>query len=271
MAESLPNSGAIAFDNFTTSQNWSATISSVTTEETFYDADNLLNPARTKRWRSTSDGSTDVVYYFDGETVDPTFFAIIDSNLADDKTITLTGASDSGFTTSVVSWTLTTHQQSDLNKVIRWYLGTPDSGSAGARAYWKVNFPSYTTTEGYHTAGVIWLGTYRAISPSSVSIQSVHHSKRSVAYGGTIYSDRRQTSRRISFRSELMTFSDAYNLKDDLDLQSDDPVLLDLHGTATTDALESVSGYYGRVAQVNSTLVSSVQNGVAISIEELRQ
>lgn len=267
--ESLPVSGGIAFTNFITNPDYTTTISSVSSESNFYDADNLLVESRSKRWRSVGDGTSQVTFYFDGTSVLPTFLALVDSNLADDKTFILKGATDAAITTSVDTYTLTSHAQSN-NKVIRWYLGNPDSGTATAKPYWQITFPSYTTTEGYHTVGTVWIGTYLGFRPSSVGMTNINDSIRSTAYGGTVYSDIRNVYRDISVSDDLLTFDEAYALANALNSQTDRPVIVDLHGTATTDALEKESAYYARVDSSSLSLTSSVQNSVNMRFVEIR-
>jgi len=270
MAESLPVSGGVAFTNFVTNPSFSPTVASVTSEATFYGSENLTFESRTKRWRSTGTGAQDITFYFGGTSVLPTFFALVDSNLEDNKTVTLKGATDSGITTSVVTWNLTTHEQTDLGKFVRWYLGTPDSGTAAAKPYWRVTFPSYSPAEGYHTAGVVWLGTYIGVRPANVSIANVNETLKAQAYGGTVYSDQRRIYRTVTFTDENLTFDENYTLCNALAEQGDRPVLVDIHGTATTDAIEKNSAYYSTVTTASTAMVSSVQSTVSMSFSELR-
>lgn len=79
----LPAKATISPENYATDTN--ATVTSVTSEATFYRKERIITPRRTDRWRSTST-AIQLIDLDLGTERSPTLFALIDSNLGNPRT-----------------------------------------------------------------------------------------------------------------------------------------------------------------------------------------
>ncbi len=238
--ESLPESASISLENWVVSLG---TVIAKSSEESLYPASNLTLFDRTERWwttDSTTDGTVDVQLT---SAKIPTFFSLGDSNLDAAETVTLIGSENSLFngTGNDLTWTFTTWAQSDIGKLLRWYMGDPDSGSAAAREYWRLKLPANGTADANHKLGAFWLGehddfllapgwTERPINPARwVGRYRVH---RELGI---------ETTSRLAW-DPYYTFKEKL---EKLSASQQKHCILDLHGNTTTDAIKKVSARYG--------------------------
>lgn len=273
--ESPPSDGAIWFDNWCVNTALSVR---VTNSQAFYPATNLLTPHRSETCRSTN--ANDWSARFDmGTDVIPECVALIDSNITNGSSfIQFAGADDSSITTNVVFWNLPTYIQDATRNTLRWYLGTPTSGTLGSgRRFWRIAiFPSLWGAyhdDDYHEIGVVMIGPYKDITiDQGVRIRTKDPSDRQRAYGGALWTDVMRRAAEVDFTVAAMNFRDCYRFLRQLTNQGSSPVLLDLHAASEQEVVKSTGCFYGHLSDVPATgrLESPTDNSIDISFEEAR-
>jgi len=248
-----------------------ATSVTATTEATLYPASNLLDPHRTKRWRSTTKASNQDIVFDLGQTREPIMLALVDCNIASGQTVTLTMATDSSISTSTESISLTTYAQAEPGRVLVWYF----SGWNAAKQYVRVRLPANGTDDDYYEVGAIYLGTHNTFALSKgVKLQTVDPSVRSESYGGNVYLDAQTAYHTVDFDVELLSFSEAYAYKTLFDLGVTAHTVLDLHAfNRETFFTTPASVFYGFLANsggFSMTITSPTENTISVSFEEAR-
>lgn len=265
MASTTTPSGAtIGVSNFITD----ATVQSYTSQASLYPAENLLDPHRTKRWRSTSTAQQQIVLDL-GSAKAPTMIALVDSNLSSGVSLTIEMASDSAMT-SPTSVTLTTYTQSSTNRVLVWYLtGMP------TQQFVRLTIPTSATADSYVEVGAIYLGTYASFAVSQgVSLDLNDPSPRSASFGGSTYVDPMTCYYTIDFTVEGIDYGTAYFYKMLFDTGTVTHTVLDLHASFGFDAFVTpASAFYGFLSPrrgFSLKIVSPTSNSMGFSFEEAR-
>lgn len=245
--ESPPEAGALWFTNYVLSGR----VAAYTSQSSLYPATNLLSPHRSLTWRSTS-SSTDQYVVFDmGSAKLPTCVALTDINFDTGTYIRFRGSTDSAQTTGVVYYDLPLYTQDSVSKMVRWYLGTPTSGSAAAKQYWGVRilpatFGSYGVSASYFEIGSVFIGTYTAVTPDQgVSIKAKDHSDRVYAYGRTMWSDPVRAAHMVDLTLAGLTFSEVYALKSLIVGQGTRHAVCDVHAYSTDATVKAGGCFYG--------------------------
>ena len=254
MAESLPSNAILSTVNMFGDVSGSGIVA-VTSERNLFRKERLADPKRGRPWRSTSDGSTNIDLQI-GTADLPQVFALIGSNLSASQTVRLTQADDADFTTNVAYWDFTTYAQS-MRKVLRWYLGTADSGTAANRLYWRVNLPNNgADSDDYHELAGIWLGDYTSLPIDlGMSRQVVDPSVVAVSDGGAEYPDTRSTFHEIDASSSYVPEADSISIMDQVDAAGRvRHCLLDLFAPTSDDTIRANGTYYGKLGSGESIM-----------------
>lgn len=238
------------------------------TTATLYPVTNLLDPHRTKRWRSTSNAEQKIIFDL-GTTREPLMLALVDSNLSSGQTVTLEMSASSAMT-SAESISLTTYAQTTSGRVLVWYF----SGWTSARQFARLTLPNGGTSDSYHELGAVYLGTYNTFSLSKgVSLKTVDPSPRSESYGGDVYIDSQIAYHTVDFNVELLSFAEAYAYKTLFDLGATSHTVLDLHAFTRDFFTTPASVFYGFLSSsggFSMTINSPTENSIGISFEEAR-
>jgi hypothetical protein len=282
--ESPPEAGAIWFDNWILD----ATIATSIGARALYPTTNLLTPHRSETWRSPESVALISGAVFDMGTVrTPTCLALASANFSG-TFLQLLGADDASLATNLVNFTLPLYVQDDSAKVLRWYLGTPTSGSMGSstnpadaasargRKFWCVRMLplSYTYDTGdddFFEIGAIFLGEYTNITPEQgVRISASDPSDRQRAYGRAQWSDPIRPYHEIDLTVGGMTFSELYTLKRKIVAQGSRHAILDVHAYSTDAVVKGGGCFYGYFSDdpVSGRLESPTDNELSISFEE---
>lgn len=280
MAESNPTSAAVWVDDFI---NTSATSIALTPQVTLsnYPYSNLLNPLRSKRVRTsnTDAGGSSYTYHdfsFDlGSAKSPDCFALIDATISASQTIYLQGYDDSTLTTGLVEWQLTSYAQSSLHNVLRYYLGSPDTGTLGSgKQYWRVRFAvGATSASGYAEVGQVMLGTHTAMKISPPTENILDASRVQETDGGATYVDILPRFTELSIEADLLDRSDYYLLTRSLSGHGRKQALMDVHAHSSDSSLRPYSARYGLIAGrtfVRGRLDAITQNSVSFDFRETR-
>lgn len=262
--ESLPESASISLENWIQSLG---TVVAQSTQESLYPSSNLTLFDRTERWWTTN-ANFDAWATVDlGSAKLPTFLALIDSNVDAGEDIVLKGADDSGITTNVLTWTFTTWAQSAIGKMLRWYMGDPDIGSAAARRYWRILIPGNGTSDAQHRLGGLWLGEHDdfLIEPGA-RFRPVAPPRRAGRF---------LVQREIGLDvSSRMDWEDFYALQEKLQLMAvsqQKHVVLDLHGSAATDELRKNAAHYGIIEGVDGALNHASNSDLGFEFGEVNE
>lgn len=271
MAESLPQFATLATRNYIVDDG--GQILAVTSQQSLFPKENLLSPLRSKRLRTTT---ASVAQKIDVSLVTPVVFpgicALVDSNLDDNETVSIEGATETTFNTGhadYAKWNFTTYQQDWTPKtrtgrrVLRWYPGSADVAGANVfalRPFWRLTLPANGTIDSdgdgvadtYYELGVWFLGAYqrlpinvgfdRGLSDPSVNAESD---------GGAIYPDRRPTFHELSSDAPLLDDASSISMLRALDDAGETRhCIQDLWGWATAENKKADSCYYGHVTKV---------------------
>ena len=230
-------------------------IVSVTSEKNLFRKERLADPKRGRPWRSTSDDQQEIVLQV-GTADLPQVFALIGSNLNSGETVRLTQADDADFLTNVAYWDFTTYAQSH-RKVLRWYPGAADSGTAANRLYWKVTLPNNgSASTSYHELGGIWLGDYTSL-PIDLGLERevIDPSEVPESDAGAEYPDVRPTFHELRGSSSYVPESDSFDIMDQVDAAGRvRHVLLDLWAFTSTDSVRANGTYYGKLGRGDSVM-----------------
>tara|TARA_Y100001963_G_scaffold92258_1_gene127016 strand:+ start:113 stop:958 length:846 start_codon:yes stop_codon:yes gene_type:complete len=280
MAESNPTSAAVWVDDFI---NTSATSIALTPQVTLsnYPYSNLLNPLRSKRVRTsnTDAGGSSYTYHdfsFDlGSAKSPDCFALVDASISASQTVYLQGYDDSALTTGLVEWQVTSYAQSSLHNVLRYYLGSPDTGTlGGGKQYWRVRFAiGATSASGYAEVGQVMLGTHTALTISPPDESVLDGSRVQETDGGAAYVDIMPRSTELSIEAELLTRADYYTLTRALADHGRRQALIDIHAHSSDSTLRPYSARYGLISGRNilrGRLDSVTQNSFSFDFRETR-
>lgn len=266
VAQVTPTGAVIGTSNLLTD----ATVVSATSELALYPKEHIIDPHRTKRWRSTSSGQQDIVIDL-GSAKSPNMLALVDCNIGDAKTITLTMATNSAISTGTESLSLTTYQQVTPGGTLVWYFGDWTSD----RQYVRLRLPASGTTDSYYQIGAMYLGYRGELELSKgVSIKTEDPSLRSESYGGTVFIDKQLPYHTIDFDAELLSFAGAYLYKTIFDLGTTEHTILDLHAAMGFTAWVTASAvFYGTLSPkggFSMRLMSPTENSISVSFEEAR-
>lgn len=270
--ESPPEAGALWLDNWVLN----ATIADYVSQQALYPATNLLSPHRSESYRS-EDATNDQYVIFDmGSAMLPTCLALTDVNFDAGTYIRFRGSTNSAQTTGVVYWDLPLYSQDVATKVLRWYLGTPTSGTAAAKQYWGVrilpaSFGSYSTDEDLFEIGAVFIGEYTDITPDQgVRVSAKDPSDRQRAYGRAQWTDPIRPYHDIDLTVAGMTFAEMYTLKSQIVAQGASHALLDVHAYSTDAIVKGGGCFYGYFSDTPATgsLDSPSLNALRISFEE---
>lgn len=232
--------------------NWaiSATIAAQSSQATYYPATALLDPHRSRRWRSTDVSIAQTVTFDLGSALKPTLVGLVDYNGTTGDLI-LKGATNSAITTGVQTYTFAWPGQWSDAKVIAFYPTADDSGgAAAAKQYWQLTFPADATGTGdvdaFHEIGAVWLGTYSALDAiSDVSVDTADDSDIADSYGGARYADALRPYHNVSLSVETLDLANVQVLRALLAAQRQAYCLLDLHGVSTNPYLYPFGRFYG--------------------------
>jgi len=160
----------IAYENLINA----GTVGSASTVNLLYPTTNIQNQRLSKRWRTTTPtAQTLVIDLGSAKSVDTV--AVLGHNLSGSAAVSVEAhTADSWGTPALSSVGLTYNSAAILQY---W-------GSAAVFRYWRFTLDDATNSDGYVEAGVLWLGTFLAIDPSSLDSFTVTK-KRSdtVTYG----------------------------------------------------------------------------------------
>lgn len=243
----LPTHGAVWLDNWILG----STIASVTSQHENYPARMLLTPHRSDSWRSLSATvPTGVVFDF-GERRLPTAFALIEANFTGGAEIRLRASADATQSVDEVIWDLPLYAPDPVGQVVRWYLGTPTSGTARPRRFWSLrwrpnNVGSYFTAGDFFELAVPWLGEYVPIIPASgTRIRTRNPTPRTRSYGRAMWSDPLPPGREAEVMVVANEVDDLETLAALIDAQGTRHALLDLHAYSADPVLARGGCVYG--------------------------
>ncbi len=230
-----------------------ASLISVTSEAPLYPGTNLLNPLRSKRWRSTTVGSTQYLAFDLGTPVKLTLIGLIDVNLADVTALQFQSSSASDFSANLKTYTYFTYAQNwDGNRIVRFLIGEPDSGASAAHQYWRVVFPANTQKSGYSyfELGTVWMGTYTEVDIDvGVGISIDDDSDIEVAYNGAKYPDIIRSMRTIDLTLPLLDTTTLFGLKGEFDRAGAVKyIFADIFANTGNATQKPHSSYYGTVS-----------------------
>jgi len=258
MSETNPTRGIISLENWVTDR--ASAILSVTSAKNLFPKGNLRNAHRSQVWRSTSATVAQEIDIQLDQARLPTVFGLVNCNLDVSQSVTLTQASDSGFTGSVATWTLTTPTVAQTNRrTLRWYLGAADTGTAAARQFWRITLPANGskdsdgdgTDDAYLELGVPYLGEWSELSlQPGLDRRIIDPSIVVEGDGGAKFADVRTTYHEVSAQSRAMTAANALAMMADMDQAGIvRHLMLDIWAKTTDDA-ERVNGtYYGTLGR----------------------
>lgn len=270
--ESPPEAGALWLTNWILS----STVAAYTSQTNLYPARNLLTPHRSETWRST-DSTTDQYVVFDlGSAMLPTCLALTDVNFDGGTAIRLKGSTDSAQSSGVVYWDLPLYSQDSVSKILRWYLGTPTSGSAASKQFWGIHLlpgtlGTYNTTDDLFEIGAAFLGRYTDITPDQgVRISAKDPSDRTKAYGRAQWSDPIRSYQKVDATLDGLTFSELYALKNLIVAQGSSHAILDVHAYSTDAVVKAGGCFYGYFDEspTSGRLSSPTDNELTLSFEE---
>ena len=280
--EVKPTTGTIWLKNLVMEKGVS--VGAATTQQLYSPASYLLNPLRTRRWRSTglATASVDIdlgASYTPGAAAGIRCFGLVDCNVFPGLTVAL--KSIDGIGGSVVStWSYTTYTRARVNQTMRWYVGNHDGGAAGAASrYWRVELPTAFAIGGddpdeldlFLQIGVVWLGDYTEIGYDlGTRIRAKDLSEESESREGDKYHDRLGVIHMVDLSVPLLEAATLYPvLKEGLDRAgATGRVMLDLHAISTTDHERAHGCFYGRVLNSGQNLKFSLHGDLAIDFEE---
>ena len=270
--ESPPSAGALWLTNHVLD----GSIAAYSSQSALYPVSQLLSPHRSATWRSTS-STTDQYVVFDlGSAKLPTALALTDVNFDTGTYIRLKGSTDSAQSSGVIYYDFPIYTQDSVSKVLRWYLGTPTSGSAAAKQYWGIHilpatFGSYSVSDSFFEIGSVFLGTYEDITPDQgVSITSRDYSDRVYAYSRTMWTDTVRASHTVDLTLAGLTFAELYSLKNKIVGHGADHAILDIHAYSTTAAVKAGGCFYGYFEEraLDANMNSPTDCELNISFEE---
>lgn len=281
--ESLPAAGALWFTNYILD----GAVATYSSQSALYPASNLLSPHRSATWRSTS-STTDQYVLFDlGSARLPTCLALMDVNFpqGDGEIVSrrltgayirLKGSTDSAQSTGVVYYDFPLYAHDSASKILRWYLGTPTSGSSAVKQYWGIHilpatFGSYQLSDAFFEIGAVFLGTYEDIMPDQgVSITSRDYSDRVYSYARTMWTDTLRSGHSIDLSLGGLTFAELYDLKQRIVRHGPKHAVLDLHAYSSTEAVKASGCFYGYFEEraMSADLNSPTDCELSLSFEE---
>lgn len=279
--QTYPSSGALWLENWFTEIG---AILTQSTQEALYPSSNLLNPLRSKTWRTTSAGSVATADFDLGENKTPSVFGLIDvyrpSNTIDE--IQLWGCDNSSFTDSpsgaLNKWIYGASDCYDtdgvLGGILKFYLGDDEDGNVPiAQRYWRIQIEA-NGSQSYHELGTPWLGTYLDIVPQQgASVRYRDRSPRVEARGGAPYIDRIRVEREIGIDLAALTYNGLYTLRRSLDDYQGKHLVVDVHANEATDGvIKGESAYYGIFdsRSLDIGIDSPVNSELSFSIQESR-
>lgn len=155
---------------------------SASNEDGNYPASNLQDSRLSKVWRTTSlTSQTATIDSGTGNTLTPTFAALLNTNFSTGATIKIQGSSSSGFTSST---------ELSLSRVDADFVGS--FLSLSAKRFWRFLVKDTGSTDTYMRAGRAWLGTYITLGVSvekDFPEELIDSSIYSLSYSGQHYGD----------------------------------------------------------------------------------
>lgn len=237
-----------------------ASLISVTSEASLYPGVNLLNPLRSKRWRSTGVASDQFLSFDLGSGFKPVVFALIDCNIAATQTVVLQSSNSADFSTNLRNYTYTTYGQSG-QKILRFFVGNSDGGYNDEHQYWRVKIAANSQKAGYSyfEVGGVWLGPILELDiDAGFVIDVADDSDEERAYNGAKYVDVIRQSRSVDLTFPHLSIDTLYGIKEFLDdYGSWYHLLIDIFGTNANTKKRQHGAFYGTISN----------NGVAYSQE----
>lgn len=256
--EASPSTSIISLSSYTTAA--AARIISATSAANSYSYQNLRTPIRSSTWRSTTTLTDQTIAFDLGSAVQPTVFALINNNLVSTGSgttlqVVLQSSTAADFGTSLRTYTYTIYEQSSSMKVLRFYVGNPDSSSAVSSQYWRVTFNagSAGTNVTYFECGLIWLGTYTTMSfDPGLNITSEDLSQSGSSLNGSVYFDRIRTVKSADLNSTNIANASALSIKEALDVVgSSRYVFVDTYAHLSNVSQKSHGAYYGLLDKIS--------------------
>lgn len=188
-------------------------------------------------------------------------------------------ADNSGFTTNPRRWALRTPTRGEPN-VGALYLGAADNGVAAvAPTHWRLTIPAGCTIDNdadgvpqtFIQLGLPWLGTYRELVISPVDNEVENPSSVSEAADGTEYIDSYPGREVVPVECELLTFSEATDLKEALREVGTGPVIYDQHAPFEDEDVRAGAVYYGRIDTrrgIEHTKRGPTENAIGFTVVE---
>lgn len=269
IAEVTPSGATMGRTNYALS----ASVASATTSASLYPKENIINPQRTKRWRSTSSTADQKVVIDLGGAYSPTMLALVDCNVKSGQTVTVKMSTTSAMA-SPETLSLTTYAQTTPGGVLVWYF----SGWTSSRQFLEVTLPANGTDDAYYEVGAIYVGTYDTFSiDKGLRIQATDPSVRSESYSGNVYVDAQTAYHTISFDVTLLTYAQAYAFKSQFASATTTHTVLDLHafnrdvsGAAVITPASTFYGFPASGGGFSMQVVSPTENAISVSFEEAR-
>jgi len=284
--ESRPTTATISLENYVMRSG--VTLGGATSAAQEFPLSNLLNPLRGEPWRS----GTTIAQQFDidlGASFTPgaaggiRLFGLVNYNGYPGgfavKLQSITGIGGS----VVATWTFQTYIPASVNRVMRWFVGNSDAGTAGAASrYWRVTLPAAfavgadypLSIDTFYQVGVVWLGDFVEIGyDKGAKIRLVDPSIESRAKGGSAYHDKQQAFHEVDLKVPLVAAATLYpTLKEKLDLAGGTTrLLLDMHSAESSDYWRAHGAYYGRIdlkGGAEQTLSFSLYGDLKLSFAE---
>lgn len=270
--EAPPERGALWLENWVLS----ATIASVTSQQVNFPATHLLNPHRSDNCLSVNATSDWLIVFDLGTPRLPMCLGIVGANFDGGANFALRGGSDSGLATGAVRWDFPLYTQDPTGKMLKFYLGSPTSGSAVARRFWGIHLSaltwgSYNTPEDFFDLAVVWLGEYTNIRPwEGTRVRAKDPSMRSLSYGRAPWSDPLTPYREADVRLGGLTPAQGYDLESKIRAQGTKHAVLDIHAFSTDPILKRGGALYGQFPEdsCDFSLSSPEDNSLDFAFEE---
>ncbi len=139
------------------------TAPTVLTEDLLYPLENLQNQRLAKRWRSTTPTAQTIIFDLGSAQAIDTL-AVLGHNLQGSATVIVEAHTSDSWGTPALSAISLTY---NTGAILR-YLSAPET-----YRYWRYTLDDPTNTDGYVEAGILWLGTFLALNPSSLDAFTV--------------------------------------------------------------------------------------------------
>ena len=252
-----------------------------------YPVSNLLNPLRTKtaRFNYDSGASTSVSIYLtfaEAVAIDKLAIAFVDTNIIQQSKHIYVKAMASA-ASETCQWPVYTYVGD--NGVQRYYLDTPDDGTAPATTTeMKIVFGgnALATSDGYLEIGEIVLATYIDVDISTPFARTlVNPSVYATSYGGQEYADEKNMFNNIGVNTTPMNSTEMYTLQESIKQIGSAHTILDIHASdagigdtalSTQGTLNLASTYYGRLKKGIKASIKGFNNaGLGLSFGEARK